>query len=255
MTLVALMLGAGQGLSAFEDRVESWRTRVVVRSAEGSILDDRDYDGLLAGAAAQRGLSEARQRVPGGRLIEVGERRELLGEEGLVSRYRVTKVYELVGTPIDGEQVRSGVGAGTIWVSNAGARSLCGSLALLMAEDELVGCCSCAVAPGARLEFWVAQEGRRAKPEVVLENSVVARLRATIPPAGGCLAASSTEGPAKGMVAWATTDRAGPVPFLPGRLSEEASERLAASCARAEANGVGRKSCAACAGSWDGGRL
>ncbi len=254
---------AVQSVSAFEDRVESVRTRLVVRSAEGALVYDRVFDGALTSAAPQQGLATAQRSLPGSRPVAVGESWELLDEYGSVRRYRFTTTYELIGsgTMPGSEQVRyfnqTEESRASIRVNNVGNEQMCVSLYVFTADEELVGCCTCPVSPGRPMELGIREEGRRMNPNVTLSNSVMARLRASVPVSGSCMSAHLSERvePATGMVAWAAPAVGGLAPFSPGRLSTEARQRLAASCVRTAPNGTAMGICLSCAGSWDGGRL
>jgi hypothetical protein len=100
--------------------------------------------------------------------------------------------------------------------------SICVNVYVFAADEQPIACCTCPVTPNGLNSLSVHDDLISSVLTSAVPSSVVVKLNATLPPAGGCNAGASGQMPATGLVAWATTLHAAPTRPVSYKVTETA---------------------------------
>jgi hypothetical protein len=147
----------------------------------------------------------------------------------------------------------AGFSSGTS-ASTTGA--LCVNVYAFSPDEQMISCCSCPVTPNGLVSLSAKADLISNTLTPAVPTSIVIKLLASTPVGGSCASSAADPGAlASGMLAWGTTNHAGPTAgafsitetaFLPATLSAGELTRLTALCTFINGNGSGFGICRSC---------
>lgn len=209
-----------------------------------NVVGDGKAVGYLKNSTGQVASAEAVLGDAAAALIFAGDPFEV--------RYAVNSgVVNILNTGASGAALQSGTTASI-------TGSICANIFTFAPDEQMVGCCSCAVTPNGLASLSVRQDLLSNTLTASVPNAIVIKIVATLPVAGSCVGSAAgveTAVLAEGLKSFGSTVHAAPVagqfavvetPFSPATLSPGELSRLGNLCTFIQANGSGYGLCRAC---------